>query len=77
MDWQPIETAPARGRFLAYNAMTGPYVTERFFQDGAEHFPLGWWGQFGEWYPRPTHWAPLPPMAPPSGAPSPQPRQEP
>lgn len=51
--WQPIETAPRDGRILVWSAVTGPYVTQ--------HIDGEWpWGRFGQWYPRPTHWRPLP-----------------
>lgn len=54
--WQPIETAPRDQRILVRNGVTGPYVTQ--FTDG--QWPLGFWSRFGEWYPQPSHWRPLP-----------------
>lgn len=57
MNWQPIETAPGKGDFIAYNPVTGPYLTRR--ED--EHFPMRGWGSMdGKWFPSPTHWMPLP-----------------
>lgn len=56
--WQPIETAPRDMDILAYNSATGPYRTK--FSDG--EWPMRGWGYLdGTWYPRPTHWMPLPP----------------
>ena len=58
MEWQPIETAPDKQDVLVWNAMTGAYVSRH---DGVGEWPLGFWrGDLGEWYPRPTHWMPLP-----------------
>ena len=55
--WQPIETAPQGQRILAYNKMTGVYVTV-----GADgEWPMrGWDPMDGMWFPRPTHWTPMP-----------------
>jgi hypothetical protein len=63
--WRDIETAPKDGRtILAYNAVTGAYTTA--FKD--DEWPLGFWGgQLGQWFPRPSHWMPLP--APPEPRP--------
>jgi hypothetical protein len=59
MAWQPIETAPRDGtEILAYNAFAGRYLTR--FVDG-EWPKYGWDNMTGVWYPRPTHWMPLPP----------------
>lgn len=58
MEWQPIETAPeAGGRVLVYNPVVGVYSTE--YSKG--EWPLRCWnGEPGTWFPRPTHWMPLP-----------------
>lgn len=56
--WRPIDTAPLDRDIEVWNAMTGPYVTRH--RDG--EWPLGLLnGHCGCWYPRPTHWRPLPP----------------
>lgn len=56
--YRPISSAPATGEFLAFNRMTGWYVTRR----EGDRFPLhGWDGSPGVWYPEPTFWMPLPP----------------
>ena len=56
--WRPIEDAPANDRILAYNAVVGIYLTKR---SGKDEFPcFDWGGMRGRWYPRPTHWMPLP-----------------
>lgn len=52
-----IDTAPMSGDFLAFNAMIGWYRTRRT----GDEFPLhGWDGKEGVWFPRPSHWMPLP-----------------
>jgi hypothetical protein len=65
-EWCDIETAPMDVPILAYNFVTGPYRT-RF--DGGEWPMTDWYKgepeRPGVWYPRPTHWMPLPkPPAP-------------
>lgn len=56
-EWQPIETAPETGRFMAWNPVTGTYITE----PKRGYFPMHGWGDLpGTWYPSPTHWMPLP-----------------
>lgn len=61
-EWQPIETAPKDGTpILAYNPVTGPYQTRH--EDG--EWPMADWYKGdpdhpGIWYPRPSHWMPLP-----------------
>lgn len=57
MEKRPIETAPATGDFLAYNQVTGWYRTRR---EGGEFPYRRWGGCEGVWYPRPSHWRPLP-----------------
>jgi hypothetical protein len=63
-EWQPIETAPIDGRvFIAYNQFTGPYMTaaKPMPPNGDVRFPMYCWhGVKGTWFPRPTHWQPLP-----------------
>ena len=60
-EWQPIETAPKDAVILAFNPMVGIYTTQ---------YAGGEWPLRGLvpnlpcsciWYPRPTHWRPLPP----------------
>jgi len=55
--WQPIETAPQDRRVMVWKEATGIYISE--FEDG--EWPMHGWGRRGGvWYPRPTHWMPLP-----------------
>ena len=62
--WQPIETAPGDGRdFIAYNKFTGPYITaaKAMPPDDEIRYPMYCWhGVKGSWFPKPTHWQPLP-----------------
>lgn len=61
---QQIETAPKDRAILAFNPVTGWYRTRH--EDG--EWPMADWmgnsktGLRGIWYPRPTHWQPLPPI---------------
>lgn len=57
--WQPIETAPRDGTdILAWNAFMGVYNTSFV----AGEFPCGFSsGHSATWFPKPTHWMPLPP----------------
>ncbi len=58
MCWQPIETAPKDGTgILAYNPFFGAYNTA--YTDG--EWPCGFSVGCGQWFPKPTHWMPLPP----------------
>ncbi len=54
--WQTIDTVPKDDEILVYNKMVGVYQTQ---QTGGE-FPCLYWGGTGVWFPRPTHWMPLP-----------------
>ena len=62
MEWQPIETAPEVGLFLAYDPDIGVCLCERYFYDG-EHVCLttefgGGGGEYDD--DACTHWMPLP-----------------
>ena len=68
--WRPIEDNPPEiGTFLAYNPVVGVYQTVPVMQpDGhIEYLMPIWAGKVGSWYPKPTHWKPLP--APPKDEP--------
>ena len=54
--WQPISTAPRDVDVEVWNAATGAYRS-RWTED---EWPMGFWERLGKWYPRPTHWRPLP-----------------
>lgn len=55
MEWQPIETAPKDGtRILTYRQ---GYVENMAV---AWSYELGWHPVFGDIWPNPTHWMPLP-----------------
>jgi hypothetical protein len=60
--WQDIATAPKDGPILAYNPVQGVYATR---YDRGEWPHADWYSDdLGRdaslWYPRPTHWQPLP-----------------
>ena len=56
-DWKPIATAPKSAkRILVYNPMVGVYSSN--LEDG--EYPLRFWDYEGIWFPKPTHWMPLP-----------------
>lgn len=56
-EWKPIQTAPESTRILLWNAAVGAYSSELI--DG--EWPLFIWnGMRGTWYPKPSHWMPLP-----------------
>lgn len=61
--WRPIETAPKDCPILAYNPVQGVYETR---YDKGEWPHADWFSDDAGrtaslWYPRPTHWMPLPP----------------
>jgi hypothetical protein len=73
--WQDIATAPKDGPILAYNPVQGVYATR---YDRGEWPHADWYSDdLGRdaslWYPRPTHWQPLP-SAPLSAAPEDKPK---
>lgn len=56
-DWRDISTAPKDGtRIMVWNSFAGVYSSA--YLNG--EWPLYGWGNEGVWYPRPTHWMPLP-----------------
>ena len=72
--WQPIETAPKKGRILVWNKYFGVYSSEyveEYDDSNAARskckvtwsgYPLGVaGGELGKWYCVPTLWRPLPP----------------
>jgi hypothetical protein len=73
--WRDISTAPKDGPILAYNPVQGVYATR---YDRGEWPHADWYSDdLGRdaslWYPRPTHWQPLP-SAPLSAAPEDKPK---
>jgi len=66
-EWQPIDTAPDATDIMVYNQMTGPYMSRKTMIDLDIEYPLRLWdGQFGSWFPKPTHWQPAPLPPPPA-----------
>ena len=56
-EWHKINSAPRDGsRILVYNPAVGVYSSN--FEEG--EFPLRYWDYEGIWFPKPTHWMPLP-----------------
>ena len=62
MEWQPIETIPAEGNFLAFDLSIGICICLRYFWEG-KHYSLvheigGGAGEYND--DELTHWMPLP-----------------
>lgn len=65
-DWRPIETAPGDQRaILCFNQVMGVFIARKW--DEHDYTCIDWNGVSGKWYPKPTHWMPLP--EPPEEAP--------
>ena len=55
IEWRyDMENAPRDEKVLAFNYLTGPYVTIRQGDEWPMH---GWDQKVGVWYPQPTAWA--------------------